>query len=97
MKKASTSQFCIYVGVLLLIAGLHLRSVESFVLTTDTTRVLANLTGPSADTAKGAVRQIVIDSAKPQKILTPPRWAGWACLSMGFVLTINGLLGRWRK
>ncbi len=97
MKKSDVSLHYIYAGILFLLLGSHLRVTESFVLSSNTTRVLANWTGPPAESARGAVRQIMIDTASPRHVVTPPRWLGWASLSIGFVLAANGLLQRWRK
>ncbi len=96
-SKIDTSQLCIYAGVLLLLMGGILRAVDSFVLSASTTRVLASWTGPPPETPKGAVRQIVIDTTAPRRIVTPPEWLGWALLCTGGVLTVHGLLHRWRK
>jgi hypothetical protein len=97
MKKSDVSLHYIYAGVLFLLLGLHLRVAESFVLSANATRVLASWTGPPAESPRGVVRQIVIDTAAPRQVVSPPRWLGWASLSVGVVLAANGLLRRWRK
>ena len=90
-------QVAVVIGILLLLIGLQLRAVESFVLSPGATNTLAQWFGPSRDTPEGAVQQIVIDTTAPRKVLTPPRWLGWMCLSLGVVAVGYGTLGRYRK
>lgn len=83
-----------YAGVLLLLVGLQLRAVETFELSPGATRQLAALVGPSPDTPRGAIRQLVIDTAQPRHRITPPSWLGWTLLSAGGVLTAHRLMQR---
>lgn len=84
----------LYAGVLLLLAGLQLRAVETFELSAPTTRILAGFVGPSPGTPHGAVRQLVIDTTQPKHRITPPEWLGWSLLSIGCVLTAHGMMGK---
>ena len=77
-------------GVALLLIGGQLRAVESFVLRPEVTRVLANY--QAAPPGVAPMRQMLIDNTSPRKTLTPPAWIGWACLTVGIVLTARGFL-----
>ena len=92
MASTSRNYALLFLGILLLLIGGELRAVESFVLTPAATRVLANLSGPSGDTASGAVRQVILDTAPPRKIIVPPPWLGWALLSIGIVVSAHAIL-----
>lgn len=92
--KPRFSTYYLPIGILLLLAGLQLRAVETFELSAETTRILAGFVGPSPATPHGAVRQIAIDTLEPRHRLTPPRWLGWSLLSAGVVVTALGALRR---
>ena len=96
-KKINTSQISLIAGILLLLFGAQLRLVDSFVLSSDTTRVLAQWSGPSSSSPDGVLRDIVVQTTSPRKTITPPNWLGWASLSVGIVLVAHGLLNRRRK
>lgn len=79
-------------GLLLLVAGLQLRAVETFELSTETTQMLNGAVGPSLETPRGALRQFVIESTAHRHRVTPPAWLGWSCLSVGGVLLAHRFL-----
>ena len=80
-------------GLVLLLLGIQLRLVDSFVLNAEFTQVLAEGTGNSvaaADTTTSLMRPF--QSALPdRKTVTPPEWLGWALLSAGLVLTLHSM------
>ena len=92
MASSSRNYALLFLGILLILIGGELRAVESFVLTPAATRVLANFSGPSAETPSGAMRQVLLDTAAPRKIIVPPPWIGWALLSIGIVVSAHALL-----
>ena len=87
----------ITLGVVLILLGLQLRTVEAFVCSPEATRVLADWTGPAEQTAQGAFHRLVVEKTDHRHVIEPPAWLGWAALSLGFVLTIHGLWGKWRR
>ncbi len=83
----------IYTGFLLLLIGLQLRAVETFVLSPPTTRILSDWTGPKANTPEGAIRRIALQSdAIARHQIQPPAWLSWATLSVGAVMLAHGVI-----
>ena len=87
----------IVVGIVLLVLGLQLRAIEAFVCTPETTQLLSKWTGPDEQTAQGAFQRLVVEKTERRHVVKPPNWLGWAVLSIGFVLTVHGLWGKWRR
>ena len=83
------------IGIVLLLLGLQLRAVDSFVLTSKATRFLHEKAQQSG--FRSAADPYNFDSllltAGPiaKKTLHPPRWLGWALISVGAVLTLHGM------
>ena len=76
-------------GLLLLLIGTQLYVVHSYVLNDTATRFLAEHFGDPPTTAKGAVTRVYLATGAPASYtIQPPRWIGYALLSVGFVLTI---------
>lgn len=84
-------------GVVLLLVGVQLRMVESYVCTPEATAVLSDWFGPAPNTAQGALQGFVVKTTSPRHVFTPPAWSAWAFISVGAVLVMNGLLRRMRK
>ncbi|MBM4004285.1 MAG: hypothetical protein FJ295_13525 [Planctomycetes bacterium] len=78
-------------GVLLMVVGGALRTVETITLTPSATRVLADISAPAEESARNALRQTVIEAANLKKVVRPPGWLGWSMLSLGFVLAAAGI------
>jgi hypothetical protein len=91
--EAALYRTAIIVGIVLLVLGLQMRTVESYVLTPETTRFLARWVGPDPGTASGAVQQVVAANLPVRKTITPARWLGWAFISVGIVLAAYGYFG----
>lgn len=88
------------VGTLLLLIGIQLRLVDSFILTPKATQFVENkLRGSGLGGTSLASRRSSYDydslllsaGPRPTKSVRPPRWLGWAALSMGAVLVLHGL------
>ena len=81
------------VGILVLLAGLQLRLVESVVLNEKSTQFLARQsgTGQTEQTAMFFARSL---GAPPRKTIRPPEWLGWCLMSVGAVLTLQSLAMR---
>lgn len=87
----------ITLGVVLLLFGLQLRTVEAFVCTPPATELLARWFGESQGTAQGALQRMVVEKTGHRHIFEPPVWMGWAVLSLGFVLLVHGVWGKVRR
>jgi hypothetical protein len=82
-----------FLGIVLLLMGLQLRTVSSYTLTTDATRFLAERAQNS--TGDGAILALTSDiGAGPQKVIQPPEWLGWCLVSVGGVLILHSLAMR---
>lgn len=85
-SKSRQFKAAFYLGLFLLLAGLQLRAVETYVLSASATKLLSDQFGASVDTPEGALEKLVVNTASPRKAITPPRWLGWAALSASAVL-----------
>ena len=78
-------------GVVLALLGAQLRLVDTFVLTPKASQFVESrlrTTGPNVD----RYENIYLTSGPvAKKSFTPPRWMGWALLSVGGVLVMHGL------
>ena len=82
------------VGIILLLMGIQFRAVDSFVLTQKATTFIHERARNSGfQTANPYDFDSLLLTAGPvsKKKITPPRWAGWALISVGAVLTLHGL------
>ncbi len=81
----------IMVGVVLLLVGIQLRYVQSFVLSERATQFLAKrlqeveLASSEPGTSMAAAAPVI------KKRIEPPRWLGLALLSAGVVLAVHGM------
>lgn len=97
MQKPDGYQIAIFAGVVLILLGIQLRLVESYVLTPAATSFLAQVTGPETESPEGTFRQFMVENTRPKHRVQPWPWLGWACLSTGGVLTAFGAMHKWRK
>lgn len=80
------------VGVIVLLLGLQLRSVESYVLNEETTRWLMDQSeDPAVQLASKAGDVLPAVGPTLRKTIVPPDWIGWASLSLGSVLILHAL------
>ena len=75
------------VGLLLFMAGVQFRLVESFTLNERSTRLVATEMG-------GAAGPAMWQGGPIRKVVEPPRWLGLALMSAGAVLTVKSLAMR---
>ena len=84
------------IGVLLLLLGLQLRMVDTFVLTETSTRFLARQTQADRGTVLNFPVALAAQTPLPvqQRQIRPPRWLSFAFLSAGIVLSLHSLVMR---
>lgn len=79
-----------FLGVLLLLIGLQNRMVESYTLTNEATRFLAERSQQS--TSQATLVSFTGDMGTlPKKVIYPPDWLGWCLISTGTVLIFHSL------
>ena len=76
----------LFLGVVVLLVGIQIRMVSSYVLTTDATRFLAERTGKANSMSIAGAGGIY-----PRKVLQPPDWLGWCVISVGAVFVLHSL------
>ncbi|MEX0714807.1 MAG: hypothetical protein WD278_20935 [Pirellulales bacterium] len=77
-------------GVFVLLLGLQLRLVDSFILNESATRfVNTRLMVPAGTATKSQFFPAV--GPTPRKVVRPPEWLGWALMSVGSVLILHSL------
>jgi len=81
-------------AVVLLVIGIQLQVVDTFVLNDSASILLVNQFGADASTPKGAVQRVMVDSGSRSAEWTPEPWFGRSLISLGVVLLSYGTLGR---
>jgi hypothetical protein len=86
----------IYVGLILLLLGIQVRMVETYVLTPESTRRLSEWFGPpSGEPAPtGALQRWALRENLARKQFRPPQWLGYSLLSAGGVMIVHGFFLR---
>lgn len=79
-----------FLGLVVLLIGLQVRFVSSYVLNPKATKFLAERTGQSSSAATASMFAMSGD-AGPRKVLQPPEWLGWCLMSVGAVLVLHSL------
>lgn len=82
-----------FAGVLILLIGLQLRMVSSFLLSSDATRILAERTPVASEPSQFSFASAsqAIAPQLTRKQVTPPEWLGWCLVSVGAVLGLHSL------
>jgi hypothetical protein len=84
-------------GLIILLLGAQFRLVDSYVLTAESTELLARGTGqPVAAANPSSPLLLPLQSAPAtvRKTVVPPEWIGWVMLSVGLVATFQSLAMR---
>jgi hypothetical protein len=80
-----------FIGLLVLLIGLQVRYVSSYVLTPEATQFLAERTGNSSTATASIFSAAGGLGMGPRKVLTPPEWLPWCLISVGSVLCLHSL------
>jgi len=80
-------------GLVILLLGVQLRAVHSYILTPTCTKILAEKTGHPMVAAIDAADALSPSdkTVAPAYPLTPPEWLGWSFMSIGAVLILHSL------
>ena len=79
-------------GLVVLALGLQFRYVDSYVLNEHATQVAAKVLKTSASAQPTGIPLSIQSSfGAPRHVLRPPKWLGWALLSVGGVLILHSL------
>lgn len=81
-----------FIGMFILLIGLQVRMVDTYVLSPEATKFLADRTG-NASTASTSASPGAFSTANlgAKKSLQPPEWLGWCVVSIGAVLVLHSL------
>ena len=80
------------IGVVLLLLGIQLRMVDTFVLNEQTTKLLASQFGdPPAQATVKVSRFLPAIGGAARKSIHPPIWIGYLLMSVGSVLMLHSL------
>jgi hypothetical protein len=79
-----------FIGLLVLLIGVQVRYVSSYVLNPQATKFLAERTGNSS-AATSLFTATSGTFAAPRKVLQPPEWLSWCLMSVGAVLCLHSL------
>jgi hypothetical protein len=80
------------VGLVLLLVGIQIHLVDSYVLTPEFTQILAERTGHPLASVNAATSALIQPDASPiKKTISPPQWLGWAVMSIGSVLVLHAM------
>lgn len=85
-----------FLGMFVLLLGVQVRMVESYVLTPDATRFLAERSGNTSLASAASSPGQVLAASTPagtmlRKTVRPPEWLGWCLMSIGGVLVLHSL------
>lgn len=90
--ELNRNQFLL-IGLVLILLGLQLRLVDTYVLNEQSTRFLAKQAGRTEATSMWAMPVSLATQGElaPRKRVRPPRWIAWALMSAGGVFVLHSL------
>jgi hypothetical protein len=78
-------------GLVILLLGLQVRMVETFVLNEKASRFLAERLSPLSDGDEANRSYLASVGPTPRRTVRPPNWLGYALMSIGAVLVLHSL------
>ena len=82
-------------GVVILLLGVQIRMVDSYVLNAESSRFIAQrITGPLSLPGSPMQQQSSPIGLGLRRTIKPPDWLGWAVISIGAVLILHSLAMR---
>lgn len=90
--ELNRNQFLL-IGLVLVLLGLQLRFVDTYVLSENSTKFLAKQVGRTDATSVWALPVSLATQGEmaPRKRVRPPRWIAWALISVGGVFVLHSL------
>lgn len=90
--ELNRNQFLL-IGLVLILLGLQLRFVDTYVLNEHSTKFLARQAGRSEATSVWTLPVSLANQTgmAPRKRVRPPRWIAWALISVGGVFVLHSL------
>lgn len=90
--ELNRNQFLL-IGLVLILLGLQLRFVDTYVLNEHSTKFLARQAGRSEATSVWTLPVSLAHQTgmAPRKRVRPPRWIAWALISVGGVFVLHSL------
>ena len=87
---------CLAMGLVLVVMGFQLRTVDTFILNQKTSDFIEKKIKSSAIVSPSPYEATAyaLPGLSPRKQLTHPRWVGLAFISCGVVLVLHGLSRR---
>ncbi len=80
------------IGLVVLFLGIQFRMVESYVLTPEFTKILAERTGHPVAAASNTMEAMFgRETHVSSKTIQPPEWLGWSLMSIGSVLILHSM------
>ena len=79
-----------FIGLVVLLLGIQVKYVSSYVLNAQTTQFLADRTG-SSTAGFSSFFNATGGFAAPRKVIQPPEWLPWCLISVGSVLCLHAL------
>jgi hypothetical protein len=85
-----------FLGMFILLIGVQVRMVDTYVLSPETTRFLAERSGNATVASAGDSAGAFVAANNPvgsmgRKSIRPPEWLGWCLMSVGAVLVLHSL------
>lgn len=90
--ELNRNQFCL-IGLVLILLGVQLRFVDTFVLNESSTKFLAKQAGKTETTSMWTLPVSLAsqNGMVPRKKVRPPGWLAWALISVGGVFVLHSL------
>ena len=85
-----------FLGMFILLIGIQVRMVDTYVLSPETSKILAERTGgktlaSASDSPSAFAAANGPASSLNRKNFQPPEWLGWCLMSIGAVLILHSL------